>query len=507
MYYIATTKDLLFAKARKIFQNRVIIWPIILFGIILRIHQYIFNRSFWYDEASIAINIIDRSLVELLKPLEYNQGAPLGFLFIEKLTTLAMGDTEYVFRLFPFLCGIIGILIFYRLAKTTNSEKGVIIAVALYAVSSPLIYYSSELKQYSSDVTIALFLYLIAVNLMPEKLSIGKIIYSSVIGAVAIWLSHPAVFVLSGIGFNLFMFSLIKKDWSKTRKLSVIFGIWGFSFFLCYMFSLDNLIQNKFLTEYWKDYFMPFPPTSLSDFIWYPDSFFEIFSYPIGIPFKGLAASLFLIGCYSMLRKNSVLFGMLVFPLIFLAIASALHRYPMGSRLILFAVPNFIIFIAEGAEYITTNAKHKSVEVGIVILLLLFFYPFTSTLKHLHKPRTNEELRQTLEYIDKRKSENDVVFLLKRSQRAFEYYRKRLDFRGVTVIEASAWPTQFDRLKEELDNLRNFKRVWVVWTLRISGAINQDDIVYRYLDNLGNKADSFKGNERSGVYLYEFNKQ
>jgi len=53
-------------------------WLIIGLGIILRVAEYLPNRSLWRDEASLALNITNRSLFELLsKPLDYNQGAPL----------------------------------------------------------------------------------------------------------------------------------------------------------------------------------------------------------------------------------------------------------------------------------------------------------------------------------------------------------------------------------------------------------------------------------------------
>jgi hypothetical protein len=58
-------------------------WLIIGLGIVLRLTQYVFNRSLWYDEANLALNIIDRSVLELFQPLDHDQGAPIGFLLLE----------------------------------------------------------------------------------------------------------------------------------------------------------------------------------------------------------------------------------------------------------------------------------------------------------------------------------------------------------------------------------------------------------------------------------------
>lgn len=91
--------------------NRLL-WLAIFVGFFLRFVQYLLNRSLWIDEAFVALNVINKSWIELLKPLDYNQGAPLGFLFAEKFFVQLLGTNEYVLRLFPFLAGIASIFYF-----------------------------------------------------------------------------------------------------------------------------------------------------------------------------------------------------------------------------------------------------------------------------------------------------------------------------------------------------------------------------------------------------------
>jgi hypothetical protein len=57
-------------------------WGIILLGAVLRLRQYLLNRSLWADEASLAVNLVNRSFGELTELLDYHQAAPVGFLFI-----------------------------------------------------------------------------------------------------------------------------------------------------------------------------------------------------------------------------------------------------------------------------------------------------------------------------------------------------------------------------------------------------------------------------------------
>lgn len=83
---------------------RILLWLLVGLGILLRLAQYLYNRSLWIDEAALALNIRDRSFSELFYPLDYAQAAPIGFLIVEKLFYQTLGHSEYVLRLFPFLC-------------------------------------------------------------------------------------------------------------------------------------------------------------------------------------------------------------------------------------------------------------------------------------------------------------------------------------------------------------------------------------------------------------------
>src|SRR5262245_53790721 len=144
-------------------------WFLIMLGILLRLRQYLVNRSFWADEASLAFNLVTRGFSGLTQPLDYHQGAPIGFLFIEKLSIFALGNNEYTMRLFPLISGIFAIYLLYIIAKTHIGLSG-LFALLAFSVGSNLIYYSSELKQYSSDVMIALLLVYLASRCIREQI-------------------------------------------------------------------------------------------------------------------------------------------------------------------------------------------------------------------------------------------------------------------------------------------------------------------------------------------------
>src|SRR6202047_2856257 len=250
-------------------RSTVFLWTIIFWGAILRLTQYLSNRSLWYDESTLAQSIINRSFSELLKPLDYNQGAPLGFLMLERAAVQAFGTSEYSVRLFPLLCGVISLLLFYRIAKLSVAPRAVPIALGLFAVSGPLIYYSSEVKQYSSDVAIAVLLLSAAICYASCELTPWRVAVFGFLGAASVWFSHPAVFVLAGVGVSLASFCLARRRWARLGSLSIAYSLWALSFAACYFFSLRQLTNNRSVLDYWSFSFPPSPVLSLAAVDWF----------------------------------------------------------------------------------------------------------------------------------------------------------------------------------------------------------------------------------------------
>jgi hypothetical protein len=111
---------------------------LVLLGVALRAWAYFSGSWFWLDEILISRNIVGLPLGELLtQPLKLDQVAPRGFLLVERLAVLALGENELALRLFPFLCGIIGLILFRRLAERTLDGWAVPLALALCAIGVP----------------------------------------------------------------------------------------------------------------------------------------------------------------------------------------------------------------------------------------------------------------------------------------------------------------------------------------------------------------------------------
>ena len=95
---------------------------LVLLGLGLRVWAYAAVASLWLDEIVLSRNILGLDMRALLtEPLRLEQVAPRGFLLVEKLAVAAFGDHELVLRLFPFLCGVAGVLV----TEVRDSGRGI----------------------------------------------------------------------------------------------------------------------------------------------------------------------------------------------------------------------------------------------------------------------------------------------------------------------------------------------------------------------------------------------
>ena len=275
---------------------------IILIGAALRLSQYISDRSLWRDEAALALNIVNRSFIGLAQPLDGDQGAPLGFLFGQKLLTVLLGNSDYVLRIIPLICGLASIWAMYALAKRVFLERiAIVAAVVLFAVSVPLIYFASESKQYSSDVLVCLLLLLVIVRNFDRNLANRDAVLLAALGSVALWASYPALFILAGAGSTLAAHFILNRDRRSALKLGCVAGLWLVSLLLLYFICLYQLSANRYLLAYWNGTFMPLPPWR--DWRWFMNTLRSIVAYPIDLPTNSTIA-LLVCGTFSVCARR-----------------------------------------------------------------------------------------------------------------------------------------------------------------------------------------------------------
>lgn len=470
-------------------------------GIVLRVAQYLFNRSLWLDEAKLALNIIQRPMTGLFLPLDYDQGAPLGFLVIEKLAVYALGNSEYALRLFPLLSGIAALFLFYLVAREFIESTWVLVALALFVLLDPLVYYASEVKQYSSDITVTLLIYYVSIKADRGSWRLPWLAGFALMGAVSIWFSHPAILALSGIGLALSIYHGMRRDYDIIRRLMIASVLPLTSFAIAFFSSFAALGGNQSLLADWQGGFAPFPPLSSSGIQWYINNFFQLFSDPVGLSLPGLGAMAFIVGCASLLSREPRQGLILLGPIAMALVASAIRRYPFSGRLLLFLVPLILISIGEGARQVTGKTRGLSLVVAIAFVGLLLYHPTVSAARHLVKPQTAEEIRPTLDYVKEHQQAQDTLYLYYSAQYAFDYYLPMYRFDSYIVgIEARTDPAKYIA---DLDRLRGTSRVWVLFTHNYDWAgRDEQQFFLDYLDRIGKQQDSFTS-PGSMVYLYD----
>lgn len=481
---------------------------IIGFGGFLRIHQYLYNRSLWLDEAMLAVNIVDRSFSELLEPLAYRQNAPIGFLIIEKLSVTLFGPNELALRLPPLIFGIISLILFYEVAKLSLKPSFMLLALVIFAISNPLIYYSSEIKQYSADVVAALIIYLGIYQIKTENISWLKSIILGILSGLILWFSYPSIFILATGAIYLTYFYLTQKSRYDCFKLLLIYSIFILSFAILYYYFLNRSVGELNNSWDWKGFFAPLPFFSpISEILrWYLKSFNNIFISPGGLTNSGLAGMLFLTGCYALFLANKSRLFIFLLPILLTLVASSLQKYPFstntdfipGGRFILFLTPILFILIAKGVEYFQKR-NHKIIVAFMVIILLLS--PLITTLNYIKKPRVVEEIRPIVEYVLNNYKDDDIIYLYYRSKHQFEYYQKILKTPKINSIIRGKQLKPEQYLKD-IANLQGKSRVWFVFSYQSDKHKNDKNFLVNQL-NLKSKKIDFLESHGSSAYLYD----
>lgn len=482
-------------------------WIIIFVGILIRFRQYMFNRSLWLDEASLAMNILKLNYTELFKPLLHGQAAPSLFLLITKLFTDIAGYSEYVLRFFPFLCGIISLLFFYQLAKHILQKQVIPVAIGLLSFSYYAIYYSNEFKQYSVDLLFTILLIFFAFKLDEGKYQKRISIYFGFIAILSTWFSHTSLFVLSGVLAALFYELLIKKNETDPKKflycehlkkLIVISFLSIISFAFHYFLIIRKLPKTHFY-EFWSIGFIPFPPTNLSDVKWYLNKIIDVLKNPLGFSvLYGLAFIFLLMGIYGFwIRKEKIYFNLLVFPLLVLILASVLQIYPINGRLVLFILPIIYIIISEGmSQFVNSFCPHSRI-IGILIVAFLLLYPVFFGLNLIIKPIQNEEIKPVIQYCLRNKREEDKIYIYFGAKTAFDYYTWNNKIYILNSIGSNREkPEEYLR---DLDKLKGTGRIWFIFSHIIN---NEEKIFLTYLNYIATQIDNF-GTHGAAVYLYK----
>ena len=435
------------------------LFAVVALGLVLRFAQYGHDREFWEDEAVLAVEIIQKTPLELTGVLAHDMNYPIGFLLVEKLMLALFGASEYAFRVFPLLAGLLSIVYFARLAwvfalsdrgadkaQTTLDTWGVVlVAVLCFSANKHLIYYSSELRQYAFELLSACMVYVLAGTSQMGSRSTReihtRIVALSLFAIIAVWISLTVVYVLAA--------ATLVQAWSlrareNRRSLMLLVGgsaLWGISFLFHYGLIKSHIAAQDMagnLQRYSAYMSPPLPPTSFAELQMLRESIEHLFYYPGGMTFIGLAIFTFGLGSLSLWKRDKPLFWMLLLPVLFAGLASALHQYPFRGRYLLFIIPAMCLLLGEGVGVFWRRDGAGLRPAGYLLAFMLLAQPLAHGLGVLKEPRTGpgggSHTTQVLAYIQEHWQQGDRIFVHASQRSTFLYYKDHYSVRDEDYV-------------------------------------------------------------------------
>jgi hypothetical protein len=478
------------------------------------------HRALWLDESALALNITTRSYSHLVGNLNFDQSAPVGYLFLEKIALDLFGDSERALRLPAFLAGLLALGIFWKVALRFVDRTAALLALAMFAVLEPFVYYSAEVKPYGFDVLITLVLAWLFVRVL-EAPTVRRLAELGVFALVSIWFSHPSVFVLAGIGCTVIGVAAIQGNRRVVALGCAAALVWIISFGGQWGASIRH-------QHHLESGAVGAAGTKSSSIV---KNLYVIFSDPGQLPrtLVGLSALLGAAGLIVMVRRTPARPVMIAIAIIAAAVADLLHKYPLGKRWELFLFPFAVFLVAQGivSLYRATRPPLRLVVVAAGAVMLLA--PAATAAKHLDRLPQREPTGVLLADVYRHWQAGDTLYVSVYSQYPFRYYLRCHDCNALAKREAALWPFRdvagatlgspaiapttkavvlggpqinLPGYVADFEKLRGRRRVWLLFSHVFPASIGE---IQFQLDVLGRLVADYSTGS-SSLFLYDFTK-
>lgn len=354
----------------------------VVLGVVARLVRYAVNFPLSADEFMLAANLLDRNPMELLEPLDHNQVAPVGFLWLEWGVVRIFGFSEYSLRLPAIVCAVFSVFLFRHVAGRLLRGTALVFAVAIFSVAYYPIRYAAEIKPYGTDAFVALALFALAVEWWRSPGQVRWLWLLAVSAPVGLALSFPAAFISGGISLGIAWALFRKRPMPVARPaaawlafnatvLAAFVGLQQLSF------SAQYEAARKIMTDCWADNFPPWHrPLDLGVWLIQVHTS-EMFAYPLGAEHGGstLTSIGFVAGLWAMTRRARSGPAVAIGGCFFLSlIAAALHRYPYGghARLSQYVAPVICLMVGLGGAQLIGRLRRAQWQVaGVRVTMAL----------------------------------------------------------------------------------------------------------------------------------------
>ncbi|HEY9153127.1 MAG TPA: hypothetical protein VIN60_09605, partial [Anaerolineales bacterium] len=333
------------------------------------------------------------------------------------------------------------------------------------------------------------------------------------IGFVAIWTSHPSVFILAGIGMMLVMDYLIKKAYAPLARILGLGFLWIFALGADYFVSLRYLTANGFLQSYWRHAFMPLQLPKLAN--WLNETYLSLLKTTLGFDPRFLIITcsiLALIGIVRLVFRNRNIAMIILLPFGLALIASALQKYPLTDRFMLFLVPLFILLMTEGLGQIYLSARKLNRPIAVMLVgcitLLTLWMPMNSGFQKFITPPMDNDIKPVLRYVAQNRNPNDIVYVYHTARPAFAYYAASYGLDTGKVITGTDFNGMLtlQEFYSAAEQLKGNSKVWFIFSFVdcVGCEGHGEEYFIQYLDQIGRQENSFHA-QGADAYLYDLN--
>lgn len=346
-------------------------------GIALRAIEFWRDRPLWLDEAMLALNIASRPFGELGRRLDYDQTAPLLYLWAERLAVTLGGVSERTLRLLPFVAGVALLPAVWFVARRLANPAAAAVATVLAALSLSLVSFSAEAKQYGVDPAATLVAVWLAANVVAAPDDRRAWTRLGVGGVVCLLVSHPALFTLGGATAALALDPRVRRSGRWRPRVVVLAMVWAAAFAVLYFAMYRATAESAYMQRFWAGTFLD---PRAADFGSRVDMFATaIFAAPtlagmVSVPVAALALA-WIGGVWAMWRENRFASTVVAVPVLLAIGASAIGKYPVVDRLFLFAAPltmlAYACLVARALGLVPARARSASLAAACAALAML----------------------------------------------------------------------------------------------------------------------------------------
>jgi len=398
---------------------------------------------------NVVRNIYERSYTDLLHPLDYEQFAPPSFLWALKTMSLVSGFSEYCMRLYPLLCSIAGLWLFWLLLKKMIPQKAAILYPLLLMASGFIfIRYATEVKQYAADVAITLAIVLLAIKTDILQ-SNGRSFFAkwAISGALAIWFSMPSVFILAGV-FAYYSMILIQAKRNEFILLAGMGATWAITFLIYYLLILKPAIQSSYLQDFHKIYFIELLPATINKSVHNFKLFADIIGAWGGGTVLAIVFHLLLIfsGCLFLYRKNKSLLFLFAVPFICLYVAAGLHQFTLLPRVVLFSMPLLLTLAGIGLGLLISIKSAAPKYIIFIAALICLFN--VNKFEYIWAPYKNEDFIGGLKIVQQEHISGNHLHINYLMVPVYLYYTtihpQKDKWKDLLGADTMTWKTNFD---------------------------------------------------------------